>query len=191
MDNSHRISVPQAERLSSGAMIAALSKIVGVSTPGTGNHPAVPAFNSGYFINGGLMGQSKPFRATALIVEDDPMQREMICLLLEESDYDVIQCESAEAAELVLERNGGSLWLMMTDVSLAGHMNGIELAHIAKRRVPHLDVIVTSGRPLKEALPDGARFWPKPWVPLDVIREAEKMSLAHRAANENEPRGPW
>ena len=36
------------------------------------------------------MGQSKPFRATALIVEDDPMQREMISVLLEESDYDVI-----------------------------------------------------------------------------------------------------
>ena len=30
------------------------------------------------------MGQSNPFRATALIVEDDPMQRDMICLLLEE-----------------------------------------------------------------------------------------------------------
>jgi DNA-binding NtrC family response regulator len=134
------------------------------------------------------MGQSKPFRATALIVEDDPMQREMICLLLEESDYDVIQCESAEAAELVLENNGGSLRLMMTDVNLAGHMNGVELAHIAKRRIPDLNVIVTSGRPLREALPDGARFWSKPWVPLDVIREAEKMSPAHRAANENEPR---
>jgi DNA-binding NtrC family response regulator len=134
------------------------------------------------------MGQSKPFRATALIVEDDPMQREMICLLLEESDYDVIQCESAEAAELVLEDNGGSLRLMMTDVNLAGHMNGVELAHIAKRRIPDLNVIVTSGRPLREALPDGARFWSKPWVPLDVIREAEKMSPAHRAANENEPR---
>ena len=50
------------------------------------------------------MGQSKPFRATALIVEDDPMQRDMICLLLEESEVDVIECESAEAAELVLER---------------------------------------------------------------------------------------
>ena len=47
------------------------------------------------------MGQQKPLRATALIVEDDPMQREMICLLLEESDYDVIQCESAEAAVLI------------------------------------------------------------------------------------------
>ena len=54
------------------------------------------------------MGQSKPPRATALIVEDDVMQREMTCLLLEESDFNVIECESAEAAELVLERNGGS-----------------------------------------------------------------------------------
>jgi DNA-binding NtrC family response regulator len=126
------------------------------------------------------MGQSKPLRATALIVEDDPMQREMMCLLLEESDYDVIQCESAEAAELVLERKGGSLWLMMTDVNLAGQMDGVELAHIAKERVPDLEVIVTSGKPLPQALPKGAKLWSKPWVPLDVIREAERMSVAHR-----------
>ena len=124
------------------------------------------------------MGQSKPFRATALIVEDDPMQREMLSLLLEESDIDVIECESAEAAELVLERAGGSLLLMMTDVNLAGHMNGVELAYIARKYHPDLDVIVTSGKPLRQELPDGARFWSKPWAPLDVIREAEKMSFA-------------
>ena len=126
------------------------------------------------------MGQSKPLRVTALIVEDDAMQREMICLLLEESDFDVIQCESAEAAELVLERSGGSLSLMMTDVNLAGHMDGVELAHIAKRCNPELDVIVTSAKPLRQPLPDGAKFWPKPWAPLDVIREAEKMVVVHR-----------
>src|SRR6266478_2893043 len=124
------------------------------------------------------MGQSKPFRAKALIVEDDPMQREMIGLLLEESDFDVIECESAEAAELVLERSGGSLVLMMTDIHLAGHMNGVELAYIAKKCNPDMDVIVTSGKPLRQELPDGAQFWSKPWVPLDVIREAERMSLA-------------
>jgi two-component system cell cycle response regulator CpdR len=66
------------------------------------------------------MGQSNPFRATALIVEDDPMQREMICLLLEESDVDVIECESAEAAELVLENAGDNVELLVTDVQLAG-----------------------------------------------------------------------
>jgi two-component system, cell cycle response regulator CpdR len=119
------------------------------------------------------VGQSKPFRAKALIVEDDPMQREMICLLLEESDYDVIQCESAEAAELVLDKLSNSLAFLMTDVSLAGRMNGVELAWIARARNPRLDVVVTSGRALPEPLPDGVKFWAKPWAALDVLREAE------------------
>jgi two-component system, cell cycle response regulator CpdR len=125
------------------------------------------------------MGQSKPSRPTALIVDDDPMQREMLCVLLEECDYDVIQCESAEAAERVLDKTARCLVLMMTDVNLAGRMNGIELAHIAKRRNPGLDVVVTSGRPLREPLPDGTKFWSKPWAPLDVLREA---TFAHGQA---------
>lgn len=128
------------------------------------------------------MAQSKPFRATALIVEDDPSQREMISLLLEESDFDVIKCESAEAAELVLARNGGALCLMITDVNLAGAMNGVELAFIAKHQLPKLDVVVTSGRPLARALPDGAKFWAKPWAALDVLRAAEMAQATGPAA---------
>jgi two-component system cell cycle response regulator CpdR len=119
------------------------------------------------------MGQSSSIRATALIVEDDAMQREMMCVLLEESNYNVIQCESAEAAELVLDKFSNSLALMITDVSLAGPMNGVELAHIATSRNPRLDVVVTSGRALPEPLPQGAKFWSKPWAALDVLREAE------------------
>ena len=128
------------------------------------------------------MGQSTPLRATALVVEDDPMQREMMCVLLEESDFDVIQCESAEAAELVLQRCSHSLALMITDVTLAGRMSGVDLAYIAKGRNPRLDVVVTSGRALPEPLPDGAKFWSKPWAALDVLREAEwahAQSAAH------------
>jgi two-component system, cell cycle response regulator CpdR len=119
------------------------------------------------------MGQSKPFRPTALIVEDDPMQREMLCVLLEECDYEVIQCESAEAAERVLRKSDGCLVLLLTDVQLAGRMNGVELARVAKDHNPTLDVVVTSGRPLRDPLPDGAKFWSKPWAPLDVLREAQ------------------
>ena len=52
-------------------------------------------------------------------------------------------------------------------------MSGVELAHIARKRNPDLDVVVTSGSPLPEPLPDGAKFWSKPWAPLDVMREAE------------------
>src|SRR5260370_16535532 len=100
------------------------------------------------------------------------MQREMICLLLEESDYNVIQCESAEAAELVVEKVGGCLSLLMTDVNLAGSMNGVELAHIAKERNPSLDIVVTSGRPLKQPLPQRPTFCPKPCAPLHLLPHA-------------------
>jgi two-component system, cell cycle response regulator CpdR len=128
------------------------------------------------------MGQSMPFRAKALVVEDDPMQREMIGLLLQESDFDVIECDSAEAAEEVLQRVADSLALLMTDVNLAGPMDGVELAHVARKYNPELEVIVTSGKPLRRDLPAGAQFWSKPWAPLDVIREAERMMVAHGAA---------
>ena len=136
------------------------------------------------------MGQSQPFRATALIVEDDALQREMIGLLLEESQFDIIECESAEAAEIVLQRRGDSVSLMMTDVNLAGTMNGVELAHIAKQCNPEISVIVTSGLPLREELPDGARFWSKPWAPLDILRVAARMAFAHTDPATAKPRLP-
>jgi two-component system, cell cycle response regulator CpdR len=104
---------------------------------------------------GSMTGPSKPLRATVLVVEDDHIQREMLGLLLEESQCEVIECESAEAAEMVLQRCGENLALMMTDVGLAGPMNGVELAHIARRCHPALDVIVTSGRQLPRRGKDG------------------------------------
>ena len=119
------------------------------------------------------MGQAHPYKKIALVVEDDPFQREAIVTLLEETEMDVIQCESGEAAELVLEHVGGCLTTLLTDVNLAGAMDGVELAFIAKHDHPDLDVVVTSGRPLAGALPDGAKFWSKPWAPLDILREAE------------------
>jgi hypothetical protein len=57
-------------------------------------------------------------------------------------------------------------------------MNGVELAYIARKYNPGIGVIVTSGRPLPQQLPEGVQFWSKPWAPLDVIREAERMAYA-------------
>jgi DNA-binding NtrC family response regulator len=112
-------------------------------------------------------------KPTALVVEDDQDQRELVSLLLEECDMAVIQCDSAESAEAVLERVGESLSMIFTDVKLAGDMSGAELAELAKHRYPDLMVIVTSG---SEApmLPAGAMFMQKPWRALDILREAER-----------------
>ena len=61
-------------------------------------------------------------------------------------------------------------------------MSGVELARIATARNPGLDVVVTSGRALPEPLPAGAKFWSKPWAPLDILREAE-FAQVRRAAH--------
>jgi DNA-binding NtrC family response regulator len=115
------------------------------------------------------MGQSKPFRPTALVVEDDPIQREMIALLLDETDYNVIQCEDAETAELALKKLHPAL--LVTDVTLVGQMTGIELVERGREINPDLRVIVMSGQPPTLDLPDGVTFFAKPFYPIELIRE--------------------
>ena len=121
------------------------------------------------------MGQASPFKPIALVVEDDEMQRELVSMLLEESDMGVIQCDCAEAALRVLEKMGGCFAMMFTDVNLAGEIDGMELARFVRERFPDMHVIVTSGVAGTENLPDGATFIAKPWLPLDVLREAQRV----------------
>lgn len=116
------------------------------------------------------MGQSKPIRQTAVVVEDDAIQRDMIALLLEESDYKVIQCEDAETASLALKACHPRL--LITDIKLAGKMNGMELAQLARTKDPELRVVVISGEPPAGDLPEGVTFFAKPVYPVALIREA-------------------
>jgi two-component system, cell cycle response regulator CpdR len=128
------------------------------------------------------MGQSKPFRQTAVVVEDDEIQRDMIALLLEESDFQVIQCEDAETASLAIKMRHPSF--LITDINLAGKMDGVELAHLALQQYPHMRVVVISGRIPESQLPDGARFLAKPFYPISLLREAARypISLLREAA---------
>jgi len=119
------------------------------------------------------MGQIRP---TALVVEDDHVQRSLVTMLLEESEMDVVACESAEAALSVLDHAGKEIAMLFTDVELAGHLDGIELAHRAKERFPDMHVIVTSGTPRVRRLPDGSLFMAKPWAPLQLLREAARAT---------------
>lgn len=119
------------------------------------------------------MGQAKPHRPIALVVEDDEAQRVLVTTLLEESRMSVIQCESAEAAEIVMSKLGRVVALLFTDVRLAGNMNGLELADRAKARYPEMTVIITSGRACPK-VPNDTCFMPKPWNALDILIAAEK-----------------
>ena len=125
------------------------------------------------------MEQATAFKPIALVVEDDELQRELVALLLEECDMGVIQCESAETALEVLDKLGTSLTMLYADVNLSGAMTGVELAHAATKDYPNIHVVVTSGKALPQELPDHALFMQKPWLTLDLLREAERSQMPH------------
>jgi CheY-like chemotaxis protein len=52
------------------------------------------------------MGQVRPFKPIAMVVEDDVFQRAEVATLLEECEMGVIECDSAEEAVHVLEKFG-------------------------------------------------------------------------------------
>jgi len=105
---------------------------------------------------------------TALIVEDDSLQREVMADVLKRDGLEVIECTTAEAAELVLATTGLELRALVTDVHLDGEMTGIELAEYAREKYPALNVIVMSGREIP-SLPRDTQFLQKPFRPAELL----------------------
>src|SRR5712691_5897930 len=128
------------------------------------------------------MGQAQPIRRTALIVEDDADLRWLTATLFEESEFDVIECESAEAGLATMLLRGPDVAIIFADIRLSGVMDGVDLAREAKKRWPHVTVIVTSGNPGErlKALPPNDRYMQKPWQPLNVLMAAERARTAAR-----------
>ena len=117
------------------------------------------------------MTESKPL---VLIVEDDPLQRIGLAESLRVSGVDVIECESAEAGELVLARTGLELSLLVTDQNLSGASSGVDLAMFALQHFPRLPVLLVSGDE-DVRVPDNVVFLRKPFRPADVMRHVSSV----------------
>ena len=126
------------------------------------------------------MGSPRAERWFALVVEADHDQRALIATLLEETDLQVIECDSAEAALAVVVMKGDRMAMVFTDVGLAGRMDGVELAQNLDANRPDLPVIVTSTQPgdVVGHLPDNVVYLAQPWRPLDVLIVAERTRQA-------------
>ena len=125
------------------------------------------------------MGQSDRQARVALVVEDDPDVRSLAAALIEETDLDVVEEDSAEGALAYLKHYAAGVALLFADIRLH-RMDGVELARIVKRDWPWIRVLVTSnaGGDRVRDLPRGARYMPKPWRALDVLIEAERAVAA-------------
>ena len=109
----------------------------------------------------------------SLLVEDDACLREVLADVLKDEGFEVVECTTAESAELIIASTGTELQALITDHNLAGKMSGAELAHYARRRYPRLNIVIISGTTV-HPIPVGTAFLRKPFPPerlLDMVRE--------------------
>nr|WP_169747453.1 ATP-binding protein [Belnapia moabensis] len=101
---------------------------------------------------------------TVLLVEDDALVRGAMAATLVELGYQVLEAEDADAA-LAAFKVAAGVDAVVTDLTMPGSMDGLELAETVRARSPELPVVLVTGHldPLRERrLPDGVTFLQKP-----------------------------
>lgn len=107
-----------------------------------------------------------------LLVEDDGLLLMEAADTLADAGFEVVEAAHADKALKVLE-NRDDVGVLMTDVDMPqGSMDGFALARLVARRWPTIPVLVVSGMgtPGPNDMPDGARFIPKPYEPMTLVR---------------------
>ena len=84
-------------------------------------------------------------RETILLVEDEPVLRELASTILKDYDYEVLEASFGEEALKIWNERDGQVDLLFTDMVMPGGMTGRELAEHLRARRAELKVIFTSG----------------------------------------------
>lgn len=112
---------------------------------------------------------------TAMIVDDDVFLRNAVAHYLKDAGLDVLEAGTGDEA-LELWDLDNPVDLLVTDVLMPGHIDGLSLARDVSRRSPSTRVVVASAMEIRMSqLPDGAVLLPKPYRAQDVARVIERM----------------
>ncbi|MEO7072634.1 MAG: PAS domain-containing protein [Rhodanobacter sp.] len=81
---------------------------------------------------------------TILVVEDEPSIRELVCEMLTEAGYNLLQATDGDAGLRTLQ-SPAVIDLLITDVGLPGSMNGRQMADAARVTRPRLKILFMTG----------------------------------------------
>src|SRR5438552_4073710 len=82
---------------------------------------------------------------TILVVEDEPVLRDMAQIILKDCGYEVLGAGSGNEALQVWDRHQGPIHLVLTDMVMPEGMTGIDLAKRLRATQPRLKIILASG----------------------------------------------
>ena len=99
-----------------------------------------------------MTGHPSKKKLIALLIEDDPVFRQVVTISLAKRDYDVVEAVTFEEGLDIIEHT--SLSFVIADIFMGG-MGGIAGIQVLKEKYPNLPVIAISGG-LAELDPDDA-----------------------------------
>ena len=83
--------------------------------------------------------------AVVLVVEDEPLLRELAVEFIEDAGFLALEAGDAEEAVALLEARS-DIAVVFTDINMPGNMDGLKLAHMVRDRWPTKKIVVASGR---------------------------------------------
>jgi signal transduction histidine kinase/ActR/RegA family two-component response regulator/HAMP domain-containing protein len=124
---------------------------------------------------------------TILIVEDEPILREMARDILENYGYKIIEASSGREAFDVWSQRTGKIDLLLTDMVMPEGVSGVELAEKLLAEKPDLKIVFTSGYAANEVSSAmlekiRANFLQKPYAHKELARTVRDC-LDKTAAN--------
>jgi CheY-like chemotaxis protein len=115
-----------------------------------------------------------------LLVEDEPMVREMIVETLRDEGLDVIEAATGDQAVDLLEEPS-DIDVLVTDVRMPGKIDGIDVAVRARELHPGIAIIVVSGYAVDlwerlEKLDPPPVFLRKPYRTKEVLEVVRQLA---------------
>jgi CheY-like chemotaxis protein len=114
-----------------------------------------------------------------LLVEDDPVVRHVVRLLLELEGDTVFEAKDGEEALTLAASHAASLDLLLTDVMMPG-LSGAEVCEKVRHGRPGLPTLFISGFYPEavfpeQKLPDASAFLAKPFMPEDLMEAVDAL----------------
>ena len=112
---------------------------------------------------------------TILIVEDEPVLREMACNILKDCGYRIFEASSGKEALNQWQQRAKEIDLLLTDVVMPEGISGVNLAEQLLINHPHLKIVLTSGYTANEVsqkllAKTSARYLQKPYTHSELAR---------------------
>ncbi|SFK68972.1 response regulator [Methylocapsa palsarum] len=116
-----------------------------------------------------------PDKRVVLVVEDDPVIKDLLAHELELSGYFVVTAINGEDAAQILPATP-RIDLLVTDIRMPGRIDGWTLARLAREKSPQLPVIYTSGySPLQGMEVENSVFLRKPYRTSDILKSIDQV----------------